>query len=231
MRKLLLLLSCALMSISYSKDESSKLSQSSLTLYSGDTATLTYSGSCKWRSDQPLIASVDNGVVKALLIGKTNIYANNEVCQVTVKPHYTQYAEPYIKWGTSTSAYESYMSGYGYTKVSGDNSGGLWIDDITNTMYMYIASNGQISATCIITSLHKTESLTKFLCERFIPLDYVDGSAYFVNIAYDTMIGETINTDYKDEYALWALAIPYDTRANEEEVLAKFKQIYESYMQ
>lgn len=228
MKQLFLLMSliAIVTSCSNENENSSKLSQNQLTLYSGDTATLTYNGTCKWSSDQPLIASVDNGAVKGLLIGETYIRANNEACKVTVKPNYTMYVEPYIDWESNASEFSKYMYKHGCKEMSSDSSGGLWIDESTNTLYLYLLNNGKISSTCIMTSLYKTENLTKFLCERFIPLGYEDGMAIFINIDRNTGITEMINSDYKDEYALWALAMPYDTRTNSDDIIKKFRQLY-----
>ena len=51
--------------------EGALLNRTSLDLYCGETYRLGNSGNCTWTSDNPLIASVEDGLVTANFIGTT----------------------------------------------------------------------------------------------------------------------------------------------------------------
>lgn len=204
----------------------SKLSHSELTLISGEEKQLNYKGDCSWSSDEPLIASVEDGLVTAHLVGETYIHANNAVCKVKVVPVFKHYAEPFLKWYEPYSSFEAYAINNNLVKINSDNTGALWADEDTNTLYMCLLKNGKITSSAILTSLTKIELCTQFLCERFIPLGYIDGFVVFADIALTSGITMTLNFDYKDEYALMVICTPYDdTRSDYNELYEAFNML------
>ena len=91
---LITLLSICLSLVSPIYAESLSLNKTSLTLNKGQSETLVIQDlpveeDCLWESSNPSIASVENGVVKALGVGSTNITVTvqeqSAICHVTVK--------------------------------------------------------------------------------------------------------------------------------------------------
>ncbi len=121
MKKTLFLMLCLASAMGFAscdRDEpqTADLTPSNASLYVGETTTLSYSGgystgSNQWKSGNPLIASVTsgsstgyNGLVTALKVGTTNIYANEWVSsKITVLPRYTMYTEPFMNWSLSNT--------------------------------------------------------------------------------------------------------------------------------
>lgn len=184
-------------SCSKNDDEIEKvtLDKTSITLYVDETSTLTYSGDqCIWSSDEPLIASVKDGVVKGEHIGTTTVYANDLACSVTVKPKYTSIFEPCIEWGVSQSVIQNYMSGY--TLRSSDTRNLVYEGKGYVVAYDYIFESGKLSSCGFLTNLSYSSSLTDFLLERYVVLD-VDQSTYTVymtTIDFKTAVGLQISS-------------------------------------
>ena len=123
---MLLTVSVSVMFTACSKEEPEPdptLDKYQVTLKTGQSTTVTYTGpgSCQWHSDEPRIATVKNGVIKGVRIGKTKIHANDLVCDVTITPRYTRYYEPCTEWNCSRNKVISYMSGYSLNGNSSEN--------------------------------------------------------------------------------------------------------------
>ena len=147
------------------------LDKSSITLYVGESSVLTYSGgNCSWSSENPLIASVRDGIVKAEHVGTTTIYANNVSCSVTVKPKHLSYTEPYMGFGSSMSAVKRYMSGYTISKEL--STGISYYGRGKVDQYIYGFENNALSMSIMQTSLVNGLGLSDFLIERYITIDY-----------------------------------------------------------
>ena len=109
----------------------------------GQSAKLIYNGDCTWKSNDPLIAEVDdNGNVTANRIGETMIWANDEFCKVIVTPKYNTYMEPCMEWGTSKSIVKSFMNGFEF--VGEDDNSIEYIDYNHNFGYMYMFENNSL---------------------------------------------------------------------------------------
>lgn len=227
MRKIVFIFFALFALVSCGKDyQQSRLSHSELIMTSGEKKQLVYQGDCAWSTDEPFIATVEDGLVTAHLVGETYIHADNAVCKVNVVPIYTHYAEPFLNWNEPYSSFETYAVDNGLVEITSDNTGALWIDEDTNTMYMCLIKNGKITSSCILTSIAKTELCTKFLCERFIPLEYINGNAIFMDIKQTSGLVMTLNLDYKDEYALWVVCTPIDnTRSDNSELYSVFNKL------
>ena len=174
----------------------STLNKNSLTMYTGETATLTYSGgTCTWSSDNELIASVSYGVVTAKRVGVTTIRANGNTCKVTVKPRVTKYQEPYIGWGDSMSKVKNSMNSYELLEASSNE---LIYKVDSNTAYGYLFENDKLETSIlIVTSLSEASTLGEFCAERYIPATYVgDYTFAFLTVDKKTAVFVQIATKY-----------------------------------
>lgn len=203
MKKLFgLMLLCATMTVSFTacsdnENDLRKLSRNELSLIAGQNAQLTYhNGDCTWKTDEPLIAEVDdNGMVTAKRIGETTIWANDESCKVTVKPKYNTYMEPCIDWGTSKSSVKSFMNGY---DIINENSNTLsYMDYNRGFGYVYVFENNSLSGSIVMTDiLYHGEEATDFLLERYVTI-HVDRDEPLIlmsSIDGKTAIGITFET-------------------------------------
>lgn len=223
MKKILILFFAAIAVACSVDGESSKLSETNIRLKAGTTKQLHYSGKCNWSSGEPLIASVDNGLVTAHRVGSTYINANNSYCKVEVYPQYTTYIEPFLEWGAPLASFESAMIDGGCVELKTDNSGSLWIDETTNTHYMCLLENKKITSTLIMTSLNKLDICTKFLLERYVPVGYADGYGVFTSIDKSSGITISYQSKYDDDVALWVLCVPLDTRVSANDFIKQYK--------
>jgi hypothetical protein len=196
MKKVLnLMLLCATMALCLSscsneEKESAKLNRNELTLTVGQSAKLLYDGDCTWKSDEPLIAEVDNdGNVTANLVGETNIYANDEICRVTVEPLYDTYMEPCLKWGASESDVMSFMDGYRYMGKDGEFL--TFADLINEVMYMYRFDGGLVASFMAADILTNGEEIANFILERYVVVDVdeYDYTVYLTDIDVTVMVG------------------------------------------
>lgn len=181
-------LSLSFMACSSDEDDGRKLNQSELSLIAGQSVKLVYDGGCTWKSEEPLIAEVDNnGNVTANRVGETIIWANDEKCKIRVSPKYNTYMEPCIKWNASESEVIDFMKGYQYL---GKNDNTLsFIDDDKNFAYVYIFKNNLLSSSAIATNiLSYGEEVSNFLLERYVVVN-VDKTN---NICYLASIDMTI---------------------------------------
>lgn len=211
MRRLLMM--CAILGLLVSCQKEMvidpQLSEHEIALYVGETKQLSYSGKgCEWKSDNILIASVsETGFVEAHLVGEVNIYANNSVCKVIVKPNYTNYIEPYLDFERGLADWQTYMEENGCVPNSED--GMSYMDEQTNTMYVWIAINGNV-ATGFLTSISKTSILSHYLLERFLFLYESDDVFYYTDATGSVLVGTTYNENYKDEYKWVTIFMPMD---------------------
>ena len=224
--KRLLIFAISVIAVACSVDgNSSKLNETNSRLMAGTTKQLQYNGKCSWSSDEPLIASVDNGLVKAHRVGTTYINAKSSACKVEVYPKYTTYIDPFLEWGARYASFEAIMIDNGCIEVKTDSTGSLWTDEATNTQYMCLISNGGITSSAIITSLAKLDLCTNFLLERYIPLGYVDGYGVFTSLDRQSGITISYQSKYKDEYALWVVCVPSDTRTTTNDIINVYTKL------
>lgn len=153
------------------------LDKTNITLYVDETSQITYSGSdkCIWSSENSLIAEVENGVVTAQHVGTTIIHANGLSCNVTVKPKYTSFTEPYLEWGSNMATVKKHMSGYTLKTEDSDNIGYLGKGQVN--AYLYTFENGRLKTCGFSTSLLYSLELTRFLLERYCVVKYDNNSS------------------------------------------------------
>lgn len=180
----------ALLLSSCSKDDNTStpsLDKTEVTLYVEETISLTYSGdNCIWTSKNPLIASVENGIITANHIGETLIYANDAICKVTVKPRYTKYYEPYTEWGEDKSKIKQYMSDYEIKEEDAENISYTGKNDIL--FYLYTFENAGLNASGFTTKLSESNYLLDFLLERYISVSNEGTTFIFSSIDKKTAI-------------------------------------------
>lgn len=171
------------------------LNKTSITLNVDETFTLVYSGEgCAWTSDDPLIASVKDGIVKGEHVGTTIIHANDLTCEVTVKPQYTGVFEPCMQWGKNLSEIQKYMSGY--TLRSSSNTSLTYEGKGDIIAYTYSFDNEKLSSSAFLVELSYVSFLTDYLLERYVVFDVDQNNyrVYMVTTDLKTMIAMEIAT-------------------------------------
>jgi len=132
-----------------------------------------------WTSDNQLIASVSNGIVKAERVGQTTIRNGSKSFKVTVNGKYNTFKEPCLQWGASKSTVKSFMSGY--TLQSEDDESifykGKYREALTG--YMFKSSGLYVSTVMLLTSSVSTDELAAFLNERYIYVTQNSREYYF----------------------------------------------------
>lgn len=163
------------------------LNKTEVTLYVEETICLIYSDNdCIWTSDNPLIASVKNGIITANHVGETLIYANNSACKVTVKPRYTKYYEPYTEWSKGKKEIKQYMKNYEIREENTDNISYTGKNDIL--FYLYSFESGKLKASGFTTKLSESNYLLDFLLERYIPISSEGTTLIFSSIDKKTAV-------------------------------------------
>ena len=149
-------------------EEPASITPSSVSLYVGDKAYLTYiGGKCTWTSETPFIASVTNeGKVTGNKVGSTIIKANELSCKVTVKGRYNTYKEPCVKWGSSIDYVDFFMDGYLLEKNYSDRDGLIYIGSGKVKHYIYLFDNDKLQSSTVMISTDYSEEVAGFLSER-----------------------------------------------------------------
>lgn len=183
---------------SCSKDDvnpiSPSLDRTEVTLYVDETINLTYSGSdCTWSSDNPFIASVKDGTITANLVGETVIHANDANCKITVKPHYTKYYDPYIKWNEEKNEVKKYMRDYEIQQEEDDQI--TYKGDTSIPYYVYTFKDGKLISSGLLVNILDGIYLTSYLLERYIPLSKDDTMYYFTSPDKETLIAMKIESN------------------------------------
>lgn len=157
-----------------SKEE---LNKTELIMYVGDSEIIFYSGTeCSWYSDEPQIASVEDGTITAHHIGTTVIHANQATCTVNVIPMYTTFKEPYMNWGATKYEINELMSDY---EVTSSDSYTLTYNGKGNVeSYFYAFSEGKLLSSGMQISYSNGESLINYLSERYILTEQIHETVY-----------------------------------------------------
>lgn len=185
MKKLLIVFSlvlAALSMVSCGRDKEDEPNYPNKTMMAGETYTIPGKDGV-WTSDNQLIASVSNGIVKAERVGQTTIRNGSKSFKVTVNGKYNTFKEPCLQWGASKSTVKSFMSGY--TLQSEDDESifykGKYREALTG--YMFKSSGLYVSTVVLLTSSVSTDELAAFLNERYV---YVTQNSSEYCFAYAT---------------------------------------------
>lgn len=181
MKKLLIIFSlvlAALAMVSCGSDKEDEPNFPNKTMTAGETYTIPGKNGV-WTSDNQLIASVSNGIVKAERVGQTTIRNGSKSFKVTVNGKYNTFKEPCLQWGASKSTVKSFMSGY--TLQSEDNESifykGKYREALTG--YMFKSSGLYVSTVMLLTSSVSTDELAAFLNERYVYVTQNSSEYYF----------------------------------------------------
>lgn len=157
-----------------------ELNKTKLTMYPRETFQLKYTGkNCTWKSDNSAIAKVENGLVTALYVGETTIYADRSKCKVTVKPHLTKYYDPYLEFGASKDKVKSYMYGY---QIERENSESIIFTGKNGIIsYLYRFENGILTGSGFLADLTEGTYVIDYVKERYIPMEQSGSTYYFMS--------------------------------------------------
>ena len=147
------------------------------TMTVGDTWDMGVNGIST--TDNDFIVSVtDKGVAKAEHVGDCIISNGQNKCQVSVKGRIVLYKDPVTQWGISKSQLIA-ICGNDYIEQNGNI--GYKNNDTTCPMVAYMFKNNALSCVGVLVSTDKSETLAKFLVERFLPVEQSGYEYYFVN--------------------------------------------------
>lgn len=157
-----------------SKNDSQRLTLDTydIELKSGDSKTvkvLSGDSNVNWRTENIYVATVDNGKVTALHVGKTMLLANNTAALVTVSPRYMLYNEPidHTKWGMTKNDIYKLMGDKFPDKMEG-NLFTYNIESPVNSFTTYeFNSNERLTSVHISVSKQNSSDLDQFLAERY----------------------------------------------------------------
>lgn len=160
----------------------STLNKNNLSLLTGETERLIYSGdNATWASSEPLIASVNSsGVVTANRIGTAIIRANITGCTVNVRPRYTMYKEPVRSWGCSQSEVANKMSGYELYQSSATQLTYKSTDKVF--AYIYTFTNDKLTGSSMGIYLRNATNLVDFINERYVFTEEDTDALYLLSI-------------------------------------------------
>lgn len=155
-----------------------------------------------WTSEEPLIASINNGEVKGNIVGKTYITNGKNRILVTVNAKYNNYVEPCTSWGYSLASVKSYMErygSYGLTYTLSDNSISYTNGNASDLLaYIYLFDNNlaylKSSSLIISATDYNTSVLPEFLSERYIYAGQKGDVLMFLSV--DGKIGVGVTTQY-----------------------------------
>ena len=158
-----------------------------VTLKAQQTYTINGGAAMTWQSEEPLVASVKDGVVTAERVGTTRVYSGAKSFQVTVEPNYNTYREPCLQWGASMSKVKDFMSGY---TIKSENDKSIYYEGRNKEALMgYTFENSALKAAGVFLQPYYAEELGKYLNERYIFLGYSNEIIVFESIDKKTVIG------------------------------------------
>lgn len=158
---------------------------SSVSMYYDGTKQLSAPGATSWTTSNEYVATVDeNGLVKGMHIGTTEIMASNGVysdkCTVTIKPKYSLYDTPLLNWGDSRQ------------QMKNSETHELLKEDENGLYYKYDFG----STTCILAYGFK-EGKLNYAMAMMVPFN----ATLFSNTGYYIM--ERYQPLYQDGYNYW----------------------------
>jgi len=151
---------------------------SSLSLYADQTHQLFQSSSdVNVTSSNDFAATVSKrGLVTAKHVGSATISAGSSTCQVTIKPRYTPYPDPYTTWGASKSTVKAKL-GTPYSETTT----GLVYQISSTTIAAYQFENDKLTGVGVAVSTAYTSQISSALVERYVMIN-ANPSANFGDI-------------------------------------------------
>ena len=187
----------------------------------GRVSKLSYSGNAtSWSSSNDFIASVkDEGIVTANHVGKCEVIAlsgrRREKCTIDVKPIYTTYADPLVKWGASKAEVKAYEKRY--LKDEDNNTLYYTIDNGVAKGLSYNFKDGKLVAVLVVIEHDNRPSvateLAGFMKERYRVISVSTTESYFSDgkdaTSSTTLVYTQINPSGYNGY-MWIYYIPYE---------------------
>lgn len=159
-------------------DEKDEPSYPNITLVAGEKYKIDAATSITITSDEPLIASVENGVVTAKRVGETRINVGSRHFEVKVTPRYNTFTEPYMKWGASKSDVKAAMAKY---KLYLDQDNTIAFTSTSTDpvkYYQFGFKESKLNISLVyIKSTYVSEAL-EFIAERYVPVGEIEEDVY-----------------------------------------------------
>lgn len=158
-----------------------------------------------WISENKSIAYIYNGnSIIASHVGTTVIRspATSYSFNVTVKPTYTLYRDPYLHWGATRVAIKTYMSSASLYKETSDFLIYYGEDD---SLIAYCFEDGTLSSVMLYFLVSSTprNSILKHLRMRYVYNTHQDDDYYFVSTDKKNII--TLGTTYIDGVSFYTV--------------------------
>lgn len=158
-------------------------------LTAGDSQTIKNGENIVWTSENKLIATVDNGTVKAVRVGTVKITSDKGSFTVTVSPKSRLYNEPYMKWGDSKSTVKSHMSNYDL--LSETSTVCLYKGNGAADFIGYSFENSRLKSSIAYVPTTYLEALVEFLTERYAYVTSTDDISAMISVDGKTIVAVT----------------------------------------
>lgn len=231
MKKILFLLTAALLIAGCSKDEEGKLqlSDKQVSLYSGETKQITVSENAVWGSRSEFVAKVsENGLITGNHVGKTIISATSEngeaLCEVEVRAKYNTFMEPVLDFGASKSTIKSKES----RQITKDSSDGLGYSGENSAVrgVAYLFSNDKLKSAALAINYPYAEQTANYLIERYQVVGENNGLYVFINNDMDKYnMGVTLSVENRYLLIIYVPQTPKGRSAQDNNYKEELKAI------
>lgn len=158
------------------------------TIFAGDKMAIENAAKYEWTSSNELIATMENGELCGNLVGEATLSCKKGSFKATVKPTSTYIDEPCLNFGATSTQVDQYMTGK-FTDVSFVNSDGdvaLYQKNYGSVAYyMYMFDSNRLKLSSMFLYNNFTESLAKYLTERYMTVTVNDDKHYIGMISPD----------------------------------------------
>lgn len=157
-------------SCSSDDDDSPKFND--VILIAGSTQQIANSNGINWKSENDLIAEVENGTIKAYRVGEIRIASEKGSFIVKVTPQYSYYTEPYLNFGATIQSVKKQMKGY--SLISEDSELLLYKGTGYTSGYLYGFENSALKYSYILTSSSYATEVANWTAERYVYVTKTD---------------------------------------------------------
>lgn len=157
---------------SCSSDDDSSPKFNDVTLIAGSTQQIANSDGINWKSENDLIAEVENGTIKAYRVGEVRIASEKGSFIVKVTPQYSYYTEPYLNFGATIQSVKNQMKGY--SLISEDSKSLLYKGTGYTSGYLYSFENSALKYSYILTSSSYVTEVANWTAERYVYVTQTD---------------------------------------------------------
>ena len=166
-----------LSSCSSDDDDSPKFND--VTLVAGSSQQIANSDGINWKSENDLIAEVENGTIKAYRVGEVRVASDKGSFIVKVTPKYSYYyTEPYLNFGATIQSVKKQMKGY--SLISEDSESLIYEGVGYTSYYLYNFENSALNGSLIVTSITHSTELSNWTAERYVYVTKTDDCIGFI---------------------------------------------------